>query len=913
MIGKTIGPFQIVAKLGAGGMGAVYRAHDTHLNRDVALKVLLDAVGGDPERVARFTREAHVLASLNHPHIAHLYGFEAGPPTSFLVMELVEGPTLADVIAAAPGGLPLDQALSIARQIADALEAAHEQGIIHRDLKPANVKVRDDGVVKVLDFGLAKAMDPAASSSAGAMNSPTMTRLRQGYGVAGGEPGTEMGIILGTAAYMAPEQAKGRAVDKRADVWAFGVVLYEMLTGRRLFDAEDLSETLAAVLRQEISFSALPATTPVRLVRLIGRCLERDPKQRLRDMGEARIEVARIEAGGADVMEASAASVSMPPPTTATRRPFLVAASVMLLVGLAVVVAWALMRPSSTAQVTRTSVLAPPGTILTPDSAAVAISLDGKMVAFVVGDPQSVTELWVRDLDSLTAHRLDGTEGAQLPFWSPDSTRVGFFTRVGAGQKAQLKTVAATGGRVDVICDLRESYGRGASWNGSNVIVFAPGNGPLYRVSAKGGEPTPVTTLDAARAQSGHRFPVFLPDGDHFLYAALPRHADGTFDVFAAALSGGTSTLIGAMESAPVFAEPGWLFYLRKGVLAAQFFDVHALRVTGDPVPLADEPVSILSAEQSFTAGPATSVSPSGTLAYFSSPPTNTTATWIDAAGTTLDTVKLPVGPYSGVRISPNGTRAVFVRSNSVTDASLWLVEFAHPGAVLLASGGGRNESPVWSPDSTRVVFASDRDGPQNLFVKNVADASPEQPRYQSPVEFKFPVAWSGDWIVFAAVDPNSSADLWLLPASSPVGDKRPALYLRTPRKDYLGATSPNGLWMAYVSSDTLGDQLWVQSFPTLGRGQQIATNGVQTQWWSSDSRRLLFMGTDKILWRADVAPGATLTVSPPTRAGQLPANIVAVDMMPDGSRFLALIPERTGTGSVTIVHNWRAALEKKR
>ena len=897
--GEMLGSYQVLEKLGEGGMGEVYRARDAKLNRDVAIKILPDALAADPAALARFEREAQAVAALSHPNILAIFDFGRQGEAAYAVMELLEGETLRARLE--HGALPARKAAEFATQIAEGLAAAHEKGIVHRDLKPENIFVTYEGRAKILDFGLAKAAAAKGATATAGGGESTPTMLHTG-------PGT----VLGTVGYMSPEQVRGELVDPRSDIFAFGVVLYEMLTGRRAFQGATPADTMSAILKEDppqVATTASGSSPSPALQRIVQHCLEKKPGERFQSARDVAFALQALSGSAATVAADARAVVDRP---WWHARVWPAAAGVVLTVFVAAFL-WPPPRPESGTSITRLSMLAPPGTILTPDSAAIAISPDGTMVAFVVGDPQSVTELWVRDLDSLTSRRLDGTEGAQLPFWSPDSSRVGFFTRVGAGQKAQLKTVAATGGHVEVTCDLMDSYGRGASWNGSNVIVFAPGSGPLYRVSAKGGTPTPVTTLDAARTQSGHRFPVFLPDGDRFLYAALPKHADGRFDIFAAALSGGPSTLVGAMESAPVYAEPGWLLYLRKGVLAAQPFDVRALRVTGDPVPLADEPVSILSAEQSFTAGPATSVSPSGTLAYFSSPPTNTTATWIDAAGTTLDTVKLPVGPYSGVRISPNGTRAVFVRSNSVTDASLWLVEFAHPGAVLLASGGGRNESPVWSPDSTRVVFASDRDGPQNLFVKNVADPSPEQPRYQSPVEFKFPVAWSGDWIVFAAVDPNSSLDLWLLPASSPVGDKRPALYLRTPRKDYLGATSPNGLWMAYVSSDTLGDQLWVQSFPTLGRGQQIATNGVQTQWWSSDSRRLLFMGTDKVLWRADVAAGATLTVSPPTRAGQLPANIVAVDMMPDGSRFLALIPERTGTGSVTIVHNWRAALEKKR
>ncbi len=706
---------------------------------------------------------------------------------------------------------------------------------------------------------------------------------------------------------MAPEQAKGKAVDKRADVWAFGVVLYEMLTGERPFKGEDVSDTLAAVLRQEISLSALPATTPPRLRRLIGRCLERDPKQRLRDIGEARIELARIEAGGADVMETTAAAVAAPPPAVAMRRRILAAAGATLLVGLAIAVTWALTRSAPLAAVTRTSMLPPPGVTIYPDSPAIAISPDGKMVAFVVGGYHIPSALWVRSLDSLTARPLEGTDTASLPFWSPDSSRIAFFSRGG-----ELKAVAVAGGRPETICNLPAStVGRGGSWNEANVIVFAAGtNEPIYRVSANRGVATPVTTLDAARHQSGHRFPVFLPDGDRFLYAALPP-GEGKFDIFAGSLSGGTSTLIGAMESGPVYANPGWLLYARQGVLAAQPFDARALRVTGAAVSLADEPTSRLDALQSFTAGPSTSVSRSGALAYFSAPAANMTATWIEPTGRIADTVKLPAGQYSDVSISPHGTHAVFVRSVSLTEASLWLVDLANQGAVRISSGRGRNESPVWSPDGTSVVFASDRDGPQDFFVKNVADQAPEQPLYHSPVLFKKPDAWSrDDRIVFSELGPDTTYDLWVLPMSRSAVTGPPVAYLRGPGKDYLGVPSPDGHRLAYVSSDTGRDELYVQTFPEPGQKKQISTDGVSARWWSSDSRRLWFVGGDRTLWRADVEPGATLRVSAPVRLGQFPPNIIAVDASPDRQRFLALI---AGAGSVTVVHNWRAALEKKK
>jgi Tol biopolymer transport system component len=882
--GQRIGPYEVVAPLGAGGMGEVYRAKDTKLNRDVAIKVLPEIFAADAERLARFTREAQVLASLNHPNIAAIYGIE----DRALVMELVDGEDLSAHIAR--GAMPLSDALPIAKQIADALEAAHEQGIVHRDLKPANIKVRADGTVKVLDFGLAKAMDPAGASSVDAMNSPTLTARA-----------TQMGMILGTAAYMAPEQARGRAVDRRADIWAFGVVLYEMLTGRRAFGGDDISDVLASVLKTDPDWTVLPSDLPPSIRRLLRRCLEKDPRARLGAINDARLELNEIEPAAAAT---DARVVAARPSIVARIWP--AAAGVVLTVIVAAFL-WPAARPASGTSVTRTSVLAPAGTRLYPDSANVAISPDGSMVAFIVGERQNVTELWVRPLDSLAARRLDGTEGAILPFWSPDSRHIGFFT------SSKLKTVAVTGGRAEALCNTL-GLGRGAAWSSSDVIVFSRDTGPLYRVSANSGEPAPVTTIDAARKQSGHRFPAFLPDGDHFLFAALPARG-GKFDIFAGSLHEGTSTLVASMESAPVYAEPGWLLFARQGVLAAQPFDASALKVTGEARSLDDEPISILDPSLSYTAAHSTSVSSSGSLAYFSSPSANTTATWIDAAGKITGTVKLPDGQYSGLSLSPDGTHAVLVKSISVTESSLWLVDLANRSAVPLSSGRGRNDSPVWSPDGTRVVFASDRDGAQDLFVKNVADPSSEQPLYRSPVLFKYPSGWSSDgrWIVFSQIDPGTSWNIWLLPAP---GSTTPVPYLRGPLRDSDGKPSPEpgGHWLAYRSDDTGRMELYAQSFPELGQKKQISTEGAVFSWWTRDGRHLLFIGGDfTSLWRVDVEAGATLKVTTPSRLATLPTGIVAIDTMPDAQNFLALIPERVGTGSVTVVQNWRAALEKKR
>jgi len=919
--GTPIGPYEILALLGAGGMGEVYRARDTRLNRDVAIKLLPESFANDAERLARFTREAQTLAALNHPNIAAIYGIEGDgsllppgetrPRLHALVMEVVEGEDLSAIIARGP--VPLSDALAIARQIADALEAAHEQGIVHRDLKPANIKIKGargpsltrlpDGrreptlaasdfagcTVKVLDFGLAKALDPAGSSGADAMNSPTLTARA-----------TQMGMIIGTAAYMAPEQARGRSVDQRADIWAFGIVLFEMLTGQRAFPGDDISDVLASVLKTEPDWLALPASTPAPVRRLLRRCLEKDPRKRLSSIGDARLEL--------DEHEPPTAAIT---PATPVARPSVVSRLWPALAGVvvtAVVAAliWPRSHPVGPPELARLSVLAPAGAELYPDSATVAISPDGTMVAFVVGAvSRSEAQLWVRSLNSTAARRLDDGDGANLVFWSPDSRRIAFFTAT------KLKTIAASGGRAEVLCDA--PGGRGGTWSPSNVIVYAPdAGGPLYRISASGGAPTPVTTIDASRKQYGHRFPSFLPDGTHFLYAALPGR-NGTFDIFVGSLAGGSPTLVGAMESAPVYADPGWLLYARQGVLVAQPFDAAALKLTGEPTSLDDEPSAIMDPALSFTAGRPTSISQTGTLAYYSAPSINTTAEWYDAIGRKTGTLTLPAGHYESLSISPDGTHAVMVRSTSPSESTLWLADLSRGSASPLSSGPGRNDGPVWSPDGTRVVFSADREGPENLFIKTVADAAPEQPFFRSDAPFKGPTDWSpdGQWIVVTELDPVTAQNVWLLPAAG--GALKP--FVTGPTIDTGGRVSPDSRWLTYISNDTGRFQLFVQSYPVPGHKVQVSQSGAATGWWTRDGRQLVFLGDDlRGLWRVAVepGPGGGLTVGTPVQMAELPPNILAVDAMPDRQRFLALAPERTGTGSITVVQNWRAALDKR-
>jgi Tol biopolymer transport system component len=711
-----------------------------------------------------------------------------------------------------------------------------------------------------------------------------------------------MGMIIGTAAYMAPEQARGKAVDRRADIWAFGVVLYEMITGVRAFPGDDISDVLATVLKSEPDWAAIPAGTPAGVRRLLRRCLEKDPRKRLSAIGDVRFDL--------DEQESPVAAVPATAPAPAAGRSVVARLWPALIGALATAAIAMLLWPSSTppgpAALARLSILPPPGVSFYPDSNAAAISPDGNVVAFVVGSlNQSDLQLWVRDLRTMTARHVEGADGVTLFFWSPDSRRIGFFTN------AKLKTIAVSGGRAEVLCDAPN--GRGAFWTPSNTIVFAPdAGGPIFRIDANGGTASPVTALDPARKEYGHRFPVLLPDHDHFLYASLPGKS-GQFDIFAGSLTDTSRTFVATVDSAPAYADPGWLLTTRQGVLAALPFDARTLKVTGAPVTLGDEPVAVLDPSGSYTAGRLVSVSADGSLVYFSGASSNTTAAWVDLSGRVTGKLSLPPGHYDQVAISPDGTKAVVVQSTSPSESALWLADLARGGALPMTSGGGRDDSPVWSPDGTRVAFSTDRDGPQQIYVKSVGDALPERLLFKSDAMFMAPSAWSrdGKWLVFLQLDRDTAQNLWALPMPAG-GTARPQV--RTPVRDLGGWPSPDGRWLLYASDESGRFELYAQSFPEPGRKVAISQSGASAGWWVNGGQQILFVGGDqRTIMRVDVDSGPELMVGSPKAVGMFPPGSVRPQAMPDGQRFLALVPEQAGTGSLTIVQNWRAALEEKR
>jgi serine/threonine protein kinase len=779
--GARIGPYEVAAQIGEGGMGVVYRATDTNLGRAVALKVLPDSVAHDPERVARLEREAKTLAALNHPNIAHIYGFERSNPSTgsgqagvhALVMELVDGPTLADRIA--QGAVPLDEALAIARQIAEALEAAHEQGIIHRDLKPANVKVRDDGIVKVLDFGLAKAMEPTGAGRGDVTNSPTLSIAA-----------TQAGLILGTAAYMSPEQASGRPVDRRSDLWAFGVVLLEMLTGRRVFEGETISHVLAAVLTKEPDWSTLPLTTPTSIRRLLRRCLEKDRRRRLPDAAVARLEIEdALSAPASEV----APVVSPVPSSRGSRLGRIAAASaLLLLVGLAVpAVRYLREAPSTPPLETRVDIVTP----ATRDLLSFALSPDGRSIVFAAsGD--GTPRLWLRSLASTIAQPLPGTDGATFPFWSPDSRSVGFFADgqlkrldLGAGAPRPLATAVA----------------RGGTWSTEGVILFAPTfAGPLSRVTASGGTAVPVTEL--RDGQNSHRFPVFLPDGRHFLFYAQGRNDTAGIDL-GSLDAADTTTLLTAADSAGAYLAPGWLFWVRAETLMAQRLDLARREMTGDPVAFADVVSSV------STNAPPVSASASGLVAYRSEGASRRQLTWFDRTGKVLGILGAPddsglIGP----NVSPDGQRAVAHRVVQ-GNVDIWLLDGPRMSRLTFDAGGDR--FGIWSPNGSRIAFDSSRTGPRNLYEKPATGAGMETLLLES-AQTKGALDWSRDgrFLLYFSIDPQTDADLWVLPLE---GDRKPWAFLKTQFNEFAGRFSPDGRWIAYMSNESGRMEIYIRPF----------------------------------------------------------------------------------------------------
>ena len=905
--GSRVGPYEVIARIGVGGMGEVFRARDTRLNRDVALKVLPDSFANDPDRLARFRREAHTLAALNHPNIAHIHGLEESGSVRALVMELVEGEDLSQRIAR--GAIPIDEALPIAKQIAEALEAAHEQGIVHRDLKPANIKVRSDGTVKVLDFGLAKALETERSESDIA-NSPTLTAFA-----------TQMGVILGTAAYMAPEQARGKPVDKRADLWAFGAVLYQMLTGRPAFEGDGLSDILAHILTKEPDWHRLPAHTPVPVVRLLRRCLEKDQRQRLDSAAVARLEVN-------DALSSPWASVVAPVAIPLRRAvPWAIATAVAIaLIVFGVTRSTIQPLPTAPTPTSRFAIVLPPAqampsVLLDRD---LALSHDGRSLVYRVGGSTNGGSLALRDLDRLESHLLPGIDNGRAPFFSPDGRWIGFF----AG--SELKKMAVVGGSAITICGQTAFFGGAASWGDDDTIVF--GSGPnLLRVSAGGGEPT-VLARFGSNADSALSAVSMLPGGRGVLVALVPAGSwfTGSSEVAVLDLKTGQHKTLIRGASAPLYvpvsALTGYVVYAAADTLLAVRFDLERLDVLGDPVPVVEHVDMAASGAANFD------ISRAGTLVYVPAAATSRSLVWVDRAGRETPT-NVPPHAYSFLRLSPDGTRVVLADPE---EHRLWIWDLARETLRSLTSGSSENGFPIWTRDSRSIVFTSNRDGAFNLYSQ-LADGSGPIVRLTMSANRQFPnsVTRDGSQILGAEVGLSSRLDIVVFsaasapqaPNSAPAGPTMPfavtGTLVQTPAMDYNAISSPEGRFFAYQSNESGRMEIYVKPFPPDGDVRwQLSTTGGTSPVWAPNGRELFYRDVSNAVIAVPVETNrATWQAGSPTKLLDskyaAPTDMFNYDVSPDGQRFLMFKETTAGDrnaapANIVVVINWLEELKRR-
>jgi serine/threonine-protein kinase len=886
--GTTLGAYTITDHLGSGGMGEVYRARDTRLKREVAIKVLPSSLATDPDRLARLQREAEVLASLNHSHIAQIHGLEEIDGASALVMEMVEGPTLADRLVQGP--LPMDEALDAAKQIAEALEAAHERGVIHRDLKPANIKIRPDGTVKILDFGLAKAVEPVAGAS-GLSRSPTITTPAM----------TQAGVILGTAAYMSPEQARGTVVDKRADVWSYGLVLYEMLTGRRLFDEASVPDTLAAVLKSGVELTALPAETPPSVRTLLARCLTRDPRRRLRDIGEARV---LLEDALANPQAPSHASAPVAAPASRPRWNQIVPWAIALVaVGATTAVAWRAWRtPLAEAGVARFIVdMGAQTTPLENAGSNIVLTPDGTRM-IIVGRSGQVdrSRIYIRQFDQLEAKPLLGTDGARDAFVSPDGQWIGFFA------EGKLKKVPINGGAPVTLCDAPDD--RGGAWSDDGWIALSPrsGESPLFRVSAEGGKPEPLTKLD--EGEITHRWPQLLPGGA-VLYTA--NASTGNYENANIVVQTATNQrkVIRRGGYYARYLPSGYLVFASQGRLFAAAFDIGRFEIVGQAAPVVpDVATSRQTGNTQFT------FDRNGTLVYVTrAGDPMASLHWMQPDGTLQSMRATPTNYASLMRFSPDGERLAVAIRESQTD--IWIYEWKRDVMVRVTSDQALDADPVWTPDGRRVTFRSARNGVDNLFWQRLDGGQAERLTENKVVQF--PQAWhpSGKLLAFRQFGAETGSDLWLLPMD---GDDTSGWKPGTPRLlmgsrfDENGAAfSPDGAWIAFESDETGRSEVYVSTFPDLKRRWQVSTEGGVGPRWSRATKELYFISPDqRVMVAAYAQQGDTFSADKPRRVSD--AIVSGFDIHPDGRRLAVLQPQQSpDSGRMVVILNFAQELRR--
>jgi len=870
MIGTRLAHYEITSHLGSGGMGDVYQAMDSKLGRSVAVKFLSEALARDADRLVRFEREARVLASLNHPNIAGIYGLEESGGRRFLVMELIPGETLAERIQRGP--IPLDDALEIAHQIAAALGAAHEQGIVHRDLKPANIKVTAEGKVKVLDFGLAKASAPDAGSAVFS-NSPTMVSMAA----------TNVGMILGTAAYMSPEQARGRKVDHRADIWSFGVVLCEMLTGRSVFAGEDITEILASVVKDRPDLGSIPR----RVRPLLEACLEKDAAKRLQSIGDMRL-LLRDET---------------PEPVPIRPRGSNKAAWGLAIAALlaAAVAFWAPWRkPPEAPEVVRFQVGAPPRTIFTN---WMSLSPDGRKIVFTARDDKGSLKLWIRSIESLEAKPLTTTSGYPVPFWSPDSRWIVYQ------MEGKLRKVEAAGGPSQVLCDASQGFGGGTITPDGATVLFGSKTAGLMKVPSSGGVVTAVTTLDPKRQETGHYMPLFLPDGKHFLYhrASSNIENDGTF--------------VGSLDDKPDSPTPtrliaeslnavyvsstdsrsGFVLFRRERALMAQPFDLSKLALTGEPVLIADPVGNMAATFLNAMATPKTLILRDVGIAEVRQP------TWFDRNNDKRAVSAGPPGAWVDLSLSPDGTQ-VAAAGGDDGNRNIYTIDLARQLPTRLTFGRATDSAPVWSPDQRRIAFSSDRTGTRDLFWKAANGTTPEEILYQSN-EQKTVSDWSrdGKYLIFSSLNSKTKSDLWTLAMSGP--DHKATLFLGSNADESQGHFSPDGNFVVYRSDESGTFEVYLRTFPDTGGKWQVSKGGGNFPRWSFDGKQLYYTsgGASVMAVKVTTKPSVVLS-DPETVLSSYDGG--SYDVGRDGRFLMAVANGQNSVNPITVILNWQNALK---
>jgi serine/threonine-protein kinase len=892
--GSKLGPYEIVAPLGTGGMGEVYRARDKRLDRDVALKVLPEAFASDAQRMVRFEREAKVLASLNHPNIAVLYGFEESDKARALVMELVAGPMLAERIKQGP--VALEEALPIAKQMAEALEYAHERGIIHRDLKPSNVKLTAEGQVKLLDFGLAKALEGETSEEE-LQNSPTLSAAA-----------TRAGVMLGTAAYMSPEQARGKRVDRRADIWAFGCVLYEMLTGRDAFGGETTSDILACVIRAEPDWSALAGSIPARIRELVRRCLQKDPRHRLQAIGEARIALDATIAGASDEPDTLARTTTQPVPRLQRALPWAVASLATALAMAIGAFYWRASQPEPH-QVLQASLLLPEplaGVFSPNPGSPFALSRDGSRIVFVGSPEGKPPQLYVRELDQETATPIPGTENATQPFFSPDGEWIGFFA------DGKMRKVQRGGGLITTLCDAPIPHG--ASWASEDAIIYAPNLGSgLMRISSTAGPPQLLTTPDAKQQELSHRWPQLLPGNNAVLFT-IQTTTQITYDDARIALlsleTGKWRTLFEGGSYAR-HVTSGHIVYARAGALMAVPFDLARLQVRGSPVPVQQGVVTTVAT----SGGAEYDVADSGLLAYVpgSTRPPERSLVWVDRQGVSKE-LPAPVNSYVTPRISPDG-RMLAVQIFNAGAEDLWIYDFSRNTLMRLTfSGGGGSAAPLWTPDGRKVVYRSRV--PTLTFRAKPADGSGAEEtlfgkELEDPGATPFAVSPDGRMLLFGRRNVTGAVGIYTISLD---GRAKVQAFLQSTFNQSYPRFSPDGHWVVYTSNESGRDEIYVQPYPGPGGKWLISAEGGSYPLWARSGHEIFFRNDDKLMViPVETQPAFKAGTSRMLFRGGNYVMLQNYDVAPDGQHFL-MIKEKEAPASskeVSIVLHWTDELKR--